>query len=572
MKSFAITLSDLIFLQEQINVPIIRIVKYLTDGTPIYGYTVPPTGFTDPLTGAPVLNDPFTNTPTPLPPGGSVVELGIIGIASSLADSMGYTTFDVFNTAWSLFLPPVVTAAGTTAAGVGEPFGLRNVQGLFNNISLSSSAIWGAAFYAFARTSDADYGNYLQQRASDPDFQARIKADQAQQDQVDALNASLATYVSTGTPGTLPLWGNMTAAQKALVQNSNYGIQIDTNGNVNLAERYANPFLTVYDYTPRMISQLVDSQAALERVDAASNGAYITDNITYTLTDINNDTTKQVTESFQRNLNTLGGDPSLTGWNTLFGQFFDHGLDFIGKGGNTINGTSSKVYIPLDPSDPLYRAPNPATGDPGNTKLYISRATVANPEAAGLDGMFGTADDIQSPGKDGKYGTADDIMGPTNPNYVNHVSPYIDQSQTYGSDDNVTNLLREWVKDPVTGKYVPGMKLLDGHTLANPWVLRDPTTPNATYAKEGGKYNADGTLANSTLGSGGYELGTLTKQTLPTLNELRANLLQTGRADLTWDDINNLRERDATGQILDLDPNTPGIQAKLTEHTLIADM
>jgi hypothetical protein len=53
--------------------------------------------------------------------------------------------------------------------------------------------------------------------------------------------------------------------------------------------------------------------------------------------------------------------------------------------------------------------------------------------------MFRTADDIQSPGADGIYGTADDIKGVANPNYVNHTSPYIDQSQTYGSDDTTTN-------------------------------------------------------------------------------------------------------------------------------------
>ena len=36
-------------------------------------------------------------------------------------------------------------------------------------------------------------------------------------------------------------------------------------------------------------------------------------------------------------------------WMTFFGQFFDHGLDLVNKGGN---GT---VFIPLQPDDPLYR-------------------------------------------------------------------------------------------------------------------------------------------------------------------------------------------------------------------------
>ena len=40
-------------------------------------------------------------------------------------------------------------------------------------------------------------------------------------------------------------------------------------------------------------------------------------------------------------------------WMTFFGQFFDHGLDLVTKGG------SGTVFIPLKPDDPLY--------DPGPT-------------------------------------------------------------------------------------------------------------------------------------------------------------------------------------------------------------
>jgi len=566
VKSFAITPGDLTFLQAQVKVPTIRVVRYLLDGTPIYGYTVPATGYIDPLTGQAPLNnvDPFTLKP--LPKAGSVVELGIIattntpivaGVPSVFDAATGktYTTFDVFNTAWSLFLPPVVTATGTTPAGVGEPFGLRNVQGLFNNISLSSSAIWGAGFYAFARSSDAAYGNYLQQRSlGNPAFKALTDVTTLSGNDPAVPNSPPAAFSKK------ELWSNLNDAQKLVAQgNANYGLIIDeATGNVNLANRYANPFLSVYDYTPRMISQLVDSQTALERMDAASGGAYLTDTITYDLTNINDGSkTYDVTESFQRNLNTLGGDPSLTGWQTLFGQFFDHGLDAIGKGGNKINGVGAKIYIPLDPSDPLYRAPGTnGVNDPGNTRLYISRATVDNPLAAGADGMFRTADDILSPGADGIYiddlntpvnEAADNVTGPTNPNYVNHTSPYIDQSQTYGSDDTTTNLLREWVKSGAkTGSrvdiYKPGMYLFDGTTLANAWNRTNP----------------DGTT-------------TTTKQTLPTLNELRAYLIQTGRDDLSWGDIDNLRVRDASGNVLDIDPSPSVAKSVNTGHTLIAD-
>jgi len=453
VKNFVITAYDQAFIRDQVAVPIVRVVRYGTDGTAFYGYT-----------------DPNTK---------AAVELGKLG------------TFDLLQTSWATFLPPVVgsPSTGTTAAGIADPFGLRNVQGLFNNLSNPDAQAWGAEFVPFARLSNADYSHYL----------------------------------STNTAG----------------------------ATVDLSSQYANPFTTVYDAAPRMISQLVDSYDAMNRVDAASGGTTITDHLIYQITDLATGLPKvggydatgtpvagglYFKEDFIRNLNTLPGDPILTGLHTLFGQFFDHGLDFLGKGGNTTAGVSSKVVIQLSPSDPLY---DPAHGV---TSLTISRATVNNPQAAGPDGKFRTADDIQSPGADGVYGTADDVIGPANPEYDNHTSPFIDQSQTYGSDDTTTSLLREWVVDPVSGKYAPGMRLFDGSTLEQAWNRPNP----------------DGTV-------------TVTHATLPTLNELRKHIVSTGRDDISWSDVGNLRVRDSSGKVLDLDPTTAGIQAKLTDHTLLAD-
>ena len=66
-------------------------------------------------------------------------------------------------------------------------------------------------------------------------------------------------------------------------------------------------------------------------------------------------------------------------WFTLFGQFFDHGLDLVNKGG------SGTVFIPLQPDDPLY-----VEGSHTNF-MVLTRATVS----AGPDGVMGTADDIR---------------------------------------------------------------------------------------------------------------------------------------------------------------------------------
>jgi len=529
MKRFEITSSDLSFINKQVSVPIVRVVAYSATGEAIYGYQ-------DPSNGA-------------------VVQLGVLG------------SFDLMTSSWATFLPAVVAspAVGTAPATVGDPLGLRNVSGLFNNLSASNKQYWGAANRYFSRTADSVYNAYVSQSTANPLWVLgkanRAKAtfngtayvaDPVAQAQVDALAATT--------------WGALTMAEKALVQDSTWHTTISATGQVDLSKRYANPYLTVYDYTPRLISQEVSSSytsapgtafeqlSALERVDILSGGTTYTDHSLYKITDIKtgsflvggydadgnaSPTGTWFKEDFIRNLaHGITGDPSISGFSTLFGQFLDHGLDFLEKGGNTINGVSAKIVIPLDPSDPLWSA--------NQGKLTISRATVYNPEAAGADGEFGTSDDILSAGVDNTYGTADDLKAyvdangkliAADPNYTNHTSPYIDQSQTYGSDDDTTNLLRQWVLNPISGTYRPGMKLLDGTSLLKPLTITQ----------------ADGSVVQS-------------KDTLPTLNELRRHIVSTNRADLTWQDIGNLRRRDASGQIL----TGPG--AGSTGEALIADM
>ncbi|RFC62254.1 hypothetical protein DYI37_17265 [Fulvimarina endophytica] len=177
-----------------------------------------------------------------------------------------------------------------------------------------------------------------------------------------------------------------------------------------------------------------------------------------------------------------GVSPS-NGFFVLFGQFFDHGLDFIDKGQSDGAGRNVTIKIALGVDDPLYGMLGP-DGRPV-TEITINRSTVETLDANGSE-------------------------------YVNHVSPFIDQSQTYGSDVQRTQLLREWVSSDGGQSFHAGMKLLDGATLQTPWARPD---------------------------------GTLTHETLPTLNELRAHIDATGRASLTWDDIGNLRNRDGAGQL-----------------------
>ena len=84
-------------------------------------------------------------------------------------------------------------------------------------------------------------------------------------------------------------------------------------------------------------------------------------------------------------------------WFTLFGQFFDHGLDLVNKGGN---GT---VFMPLKEDDPLFVA-----GSPTNF-MTLTRAT-----------------------HDGDHEAN------------NQTSPWVDQSQTYTSHPSHQVFLREY--------------------------------------------------------------------------------------------------------------------------------
>src|SRR5438067_1446125 len=115
---------------------------------------------------------------------------------------------------------------------------------------------------------------------------------------------------------------------------------------------------------------------------------------------------------------------------TFFGQFFDHGLDLVDKGGN------GNVIMPLQPDDPLF-VPGASTNF-----MVMARATML-------------------PGPDGIVGTADDIH-----DSVNQTTPWVDQNQTYTSHPAHQVFLRQYemVLNPATGttRPLPDGKVLDG--------------------------------------------------------------------------------------------------------------
>jgi Ca2+-binding RTX toxin-like protein len=140
----------------------------------------------------------------------------------------------------------------------------------------------------------------------------------------------------------------------------------------------------------------------------------------------------------------VGLAPPFNAWMTFFGQFFDHGLDLVTKGGNGF------IFIPLQADDPLI---------------------------PGADGILGTADDLPAnqrfmvetratmlPGPDGVLGTPDDIH-----ENQNTTTPFVDQNQTYSSHPSHQVFLRAYQLNPAghpvaTGKLIENRDLgADGH-------------------------------------------------------------------------------------------------------------
>ncbi|MDO8456692.1 MAG: peroxidase family protein [Burkholderiaceae bacterium] len=393
----------------------------------------------------------------------------------------------------STYLTPADAIAhfGQSYSSTTDLSGLRDVSGNNNNL-LQVHATWGSVDQPFTRMVGANFGDYVKPEAA-------------------------------GSPNAF--YGNKTFAPSLSTPLSDYTTTV-----VGNTVTQAN----VVDYTPRMISQTITTGGSTPLLDTNNHivnwnaTQYASDTVYQALIDATGLDTATLVEGaavvtnydtllangghrdFQKAAGTPGsneifigaenpGVAPTNGWFAIFGQFFDHGLDKLGAGGQ-----GTKIKIALATDDPLYGVLG-SDGQP-TTSITISRATVSGVDANG------------------------------DPTYVNHTSPFIDQSQTYGSDEQMTQLLRAWVSSDGGATYHAGMELFDGMTLADAWKRPD---------------------------------GVMTTQTLPTLNELRDHVADTtsastNRAALTWEDVLDLRNRDATtgalttgnsGQALLLDMN-----------------
>ncbi len=347
-------------------------------------------------------------------------------IANANGTSIVYP-FDMTSTTRCLQARDIISAGTNTFGATGlsnvypysnlESYGTRTVDGSCNNITNvgTASATTGTYKPVVAATDTAGWG------AADELFIRTAK------------RAVSANYTATTTAG----------GTSALTPTQTI---------------YSDPSSYIVDPTPRRISNLISDQstnnpAAVEAATQAQITLY--QNPNPVSENSVNATTGAVSKVLQipnitPDYNVSAGYNS---WFTLFGQFFDHGLDLIPKAG-------SSAYIPLDQSDPVYTpgAPN---------YMVLTRGAIGTGTNAGES--------------------------------YNTTTPYVDQSQTYGSHASQNFFLREY-SFPATGPVATG-RLIEGsdgpHTAIN-----DATStlmPN-TWLTAGGLVDTTlhGTITNPT--------------------------------------------------------------------------
>ena len=299
------------------------------------------------------------------------------------------------------------SAGANLADLVGSPLlpnGLRTVDGSFNNL-LTGRETWGASDQPFPTlVNQYEYRNEGDDQitfgASTPGAVTITNNDYAQPGNVvDADPRLISNLIADQTPA------NPAAVRIALQQAGLSGSELNT-----------------------AVNEVLAAQAIVRAADLA----FTAGTGTQEAADAARIARNALVESFGA---TISGDSLLianiapdeglsapyNSWFTLFGQFFDHGLDLVGKGGN---GT---VYIPLQPDDPLY-----VPGSPTNF-MALTRATVdANGDAS------------------------------------NKTTPWVDQNQTYTSHASHQVFLREY--QLVDGKPVATGHLLEGTRGLATWA------------------------------------------------------------------------------------------------------
>src|SRR3954449_11541734 len=197
-------------------------------------------------------------------------------------------------------------------------------------------------------------------------------------------------------------------------------------GSPALSTTYADKSASnvVVDSQPRLISNLIADQTANNPAAVAAAGRPVRSQ-TGTATPVTDGATL-----FIPNVTTdVGLSAPYNSWFTLFGQFFDHGIDQTVKGGGT-------VIVPLRADDPLIAGPDRTAGTADDPKPGDARYVPPSMRFMALTRA------ANQPGPDGKVGTADDVQEAKNTD-----SPFVDLSQAYTSHAAHQVFLREYAND-----------------------------------------------------------------------------------------------------------------------------
>jgi VCBS repeat-containing protein len=344
-------------------------------------------------------------------------------------------------------LANIITGGGSVTSAAVLPYGLRTVDGTWNNllpgqersgaadnimprlVALdlnTAQARPGGLFGPFGPPAGTAITSYTQTSGAVYDNQPRV-ASNLISDQTANNPAAVATA--------LQMTGNFTFAQitaEALVikglndtlqaakvvlqaaagaivaaENVILGVTIDGNPATVVTPAMTAALTAAQDAYALLVAPTAAHAVAFDalQVKLTADGLAVSDNGTITVLNQSPD---------------IGLSPAFNSWMTIFGQFFDHGLDLVSKGGN---GT---VYVPLLPDDPLY-----VPGSASNF-MVLTRATQVN--GPGPDGIL-----LNDPNT-----AVNEAADNTSHETINSTTPFVDQNQTYTSHPSHQVFLREY--------------------------------------------------------------------------------------------------------------------------------
>ena len=232
-----------------------------------------------------------------------------------------------------------MTAHGKSFLTYTSSQGLRNIDGLANNLF---NPDWGNSDLPFMQRTQVIFDNYIKPlEAADPNAFYALQF-------ATSPNPITADYTKIGDNLATPDVDETHAVQNVVDYTPRMISRTVTTGGVTFETEVgsahqikdANGYTAIADYGLLQGLGQQDGQRAVEINGDIGPGGFVA-------SDINGAAALDNQEYFIGGTNP--GVAPVNGWFALFGQFFDHGLDFVGKGAD-----GTKITINLSPDDPMY--------------------------------------------------------------------------------------------------------------------------------------------------------------------------------------------------------------------------